>query len=317
MIGERIKEAATKAWQPYQPTSFWASRVGHPCARYLYHAWVDYDKGAPHSDGLLEVFAEGRAQERAVELALADCGFRVIQTQTKVRIDDPPITGKIDGRISPESRLDGWPLNERGEPRALICEIKSVSQYSFPNINSLGDMLNSERWYERMWPTQLQLYLYALGEDVGIFLVKNKARFVVRDLWIEKDPLYISSILEKVREVHERILAKDPPGRTEGEQCHECEYQLVCKPDLFYGEAAAISSDARLAELLDRREELQTARKELESVDAELKCILGEREAVVCGDWLVRGSWVERKESVVPAGRFLRRTYKRMGGGET
>lgn len=314
MIGERIKAAATKAWEPYQPTSFWASRVGHPCARYLYHAWVDYDKATPPPESLREVFAEGRAQERAVELMLADCGFRVIQTQTKVRIDDPPITGKIDGRISPEARMDGWPLNERGEPKALICEIKSLSQYSYPDVNSLADMLNSERWYERMWPTQLQLYLYALGEDVGIFLVKNKVRFAVKDLWIEKDPLYVASILERVREVHERILAKDPPGRTEGEQCHDCEFRLECKPDIFYGEAAHISDEERLASLLDRREELLPARYELDSIDAELKQILGERETVVCGDWLIQGTWVNRKASTVPAGRYLRRTYKRMGG---
>ncbi|MDY0339889.1 MAG: hypothetical protein RBS17_01575 [Coriobacteriia bacterium] len=314
MIGERIKAAATRTWEPYQPTSFWASRLGHPCARYLYHAWVDYDKAAPHPEGLREVFAEGRAQERAVELMLADCGFRVIKTQQRVAIEDPPITGKIDGRIAPESHLDGWPLNERGEPKAILYEIKSVSQYTFPNVNSMADMISSDRWYERLWPAQLQLYMYALGEDVGIMLLKNKARFAVKDLWIEKDPLYIASLLDRAREVYESILDLDPPERTEGEQCHECEYQLVCKPDLYYGEGAAISDDDRLAALLNRREELQPARKELESVEAELKKLLGERETVVCGDWLVRGTWVERKEAVIPAGRYLRRTYTRMGG---
>ena len=78
MIGERIRAAATKRWSPYKPTSFWASRLGHPCDRYLYHAMVDWDKAAPHPEGLLEVFAEGRAQERAVELSLAEAGFRAV-----------------------------------------------------------------------------------------------------------------------------------------------------------------------------------------------------------------------------------------------
>ncbi len=316
MIGERIRAAATKRWSPYKPTSFWASRLGHPCDRYLYHAMVDWDKAAPHPEGLLEVFAEGRAQERAVELSLAEAGFRVIQAQQRVTIDDPPITGKIDGRISPEVPLDGWPLNDRGEPQAILYEIKSVSQYTFPSISSLADMVNSDQWYVRMWPTQMQLYLYALGEDVGIFLLKNKARFAVKDLWIEKDPLYVASILERARDVHERILAGSPPDRTEGEQCHDCEYQLVCQPDLFYGAAAQISDDEKLARLLDCRAELQDARKELEAVEAEIKALLGDREVVVCGDWLVRGTWVERKETVVPAGKYLRRTYKRMGGGD-
>jgi len=317
MIGERIREIATKAWEPYQPTSFWASRVGHPCARYLYHAWVDYDKATPPPESLREVFAEGRAQERAVELALASAGFRIIQSQTKITIPDPPITGRIDGRLYPESQLDGWPLTDRGEPRAVIYEIKSVSQHRFPSINSLADMLNSDRWYERLWPTQLQIYLHALhalGDDVGIFLLKDKSRFSVKELWITEDPLYVSGILERVREVHERILAKDPPERTEGDQCHDCEFRLVCKPDIFYGEAAHISDEERLASLLDRREELLSARQELDSVEAELKQILGERETVVCGDWLIQGTWVDRKASTVPAGRYLRRTYRRMGG---
>lgn len=246
MIGERIKEIAMEEWEPYPPMGFLASWVGHPCARYLYHAWVDYDKAVPPPERLREVFAEERAQEKAVKLALASAGFRIVLGQTKIEINDPPIIGWIDGRLCPERQLDGWPMTDRGDPRAVIYEIKSVSQRRFSRINSLADMLNSELWYERMWPTQLQLYIHAiraLGVDVGIFLLKDKSRFTVKDIWVEEDPLYVSWILERARDVHRRIISRDPPERTEGEQCHSCEFRRACKPNILYGAAEEEGAD--------------------------------------------------------------------------
>jgi len=313
MIAERIHAAATKRWEPYKPTAFWASRIGHPCARYLYHVWVDWDKATPHPDSLLEVFAEGRAQERAVELMLAECKFRLIEGQSRIQLDDPPISGKVEGRILPEVPLPGWPEGPRGS-RAILYEIKSVSPYSYPHLNSVADMLNSDRWYERMWPTQLQVYLHALKEDLGVMLIKAKTRMAVKELWVEADADYVGGILARTREIHAAILALNPPERTEGEQCKDCEHQLTCRPDIFYGQTAHVDSSAELTILLDIRAELMPASVKLNEVNDKIKKLLGDRETVVAGDWLVRGTWVERKETVQAASRFLRRTYTRMGG---
>jgi len=67
-----------------------------------------------------------------------------------------------------------------------------------------------------------------------------------------------------------------------------------------------------LAELLDRREELGAYMTEFHRVNKVIKALLGDRETVRAGDWLVQGRWVDRKAQ--EASRFFLRTYTRQGG---
>ena len=311
MIAERVAQTIKSQRVLTRPTSFWASRIGHPCPRHLYHSITDWDKAAPPPDRLIEVFAEGRAQERSVEIVLAESKFRLIQVQTQLLLEDPPVSGRVDGRIVPEIPIPGWPEGPHG-PRAVLYEVKAVAPHSFARINTLEDMLNSNRWYERMWPAQLQIYLHVLGEDVGVLLLKDKTRMALKDIWVKADPTYVAQLLDRARKVYAAIQARQPPERVEGPQCRDCEYWLVCRPDIFYGQAQ-IDDSEELAALLDRRAQLQQAAAELRQVERRIKELLGDRETVIAGNWLVESKWVEYK--AIPARRVLRRTYTWLGEG--
>lgn len=317
MIVEQVRKNTLSRREPRKPTSFWASRIGHPCERYLYHGWVDWSDATPPEEGLLEVFAEGKAQERAVELALQNAGFKLVEGQGYLRMEDPPISGQFEGRLKPLAPLDGWPVVDgSGRPVAVPYEIKSISPHSYDKIHSLDDLWGSDRWWERQWLPQLLVYLHILEEPVGVLLLKAKTALRMREFWVDADPAYVEGLIERIRGVHEAVQWQQPPARVEGAWCTGCDHQLTCQPTIVYGgsDSAALDDDPRLVALLNRRDELAPMQKEYAQVDKELKALLGERETVVAGDWIVEGRWVDIPERVMKPTRYIKRTYKRMGG---
>ena len=67
------------------------------------------------------------------------------------------------------------------------------------------------------------------------------------------------------------------------------------------GKEVEILNDDKIAEMLDRMDELKPFVDEYKQIDDELKRILEGKEKVLIGNWMITGKWVERKSYDVPA----------------
>lgn len=315
MISELVKEKILEGRHPIPTYSHWVSRVTHPCARYLYHARVDWDKALGPDPGLQEVFTEGRLQEEATLGLLRKAGFRIIEEQRPFSWDELEISGRIDGRLlPPDPPPPGWP-SKNGRPHAVPFEIKSLSPYAFERFSSEADFYTAplHQYYYRAFPLQLQMYLLLAGEPLGVLLLKNKHRAELKEIFVQLDIDALDQIILRIDDVNARIRARTPPPQVTGPWCEDCPWRDICLPPLIEEGGAELLDDAELEALLLRLLDLKEKARELEEVEAEVRARLGERERVVVGDILVEGRWVERRGYSVGPSRTLVRKYIRLG----
>lgn len=305
MNAETIKTAlettAQSKIKTYPVTHLSASRLGHPCERYLYLLLKNWQEVKPHDVGLQHIYDLGNSIEDYTIARLKEAGFECITpTEKSWKIDKPLLTGREDVRIKDP---------DTGE--LLPCEIKGLSPIEFAKLNSVEDFLNSKKHYVRGYPTQLFVYMYHFGKEKGYFIITNKLTGEIKPIEVQLDYEFGDQCLQKAERIYKAVETNTPPESCDDiSVCEQCNLQHIC------GQVKRIPTDIELDDelenLIDRKNELSDAKREYEEVDRQIKDKVGEREKIIAGTYLIQRKAIQRKEFIVPAQTQYRISIKRL-----
>lgn len=193
----------------------WASNIAHPCFRYLY-----LKRTAPQLEVIPEekkiLFQKGREVEELVIDEFKKQGFEIVELQKRFELKEYKIVGKIDCII-------------RYANIEYPCEIKSVSDNGWHRICTYQDFLASEYYYVRMYPSQLQLYLFATKSEKGFFYLRNKTTSQGRFIKVLYEKKVVEDVLNKARDINtivERMVT--PEKITDISICNDCGFYNYC-----------------------------------------------------------------------------------------
>lgn len=299
-IKQRLEEKAASKIQIYPVQHLSASRLGHPCERYLYLLIKHWDEQKAHDVGLQHIFDLGNSIEEYAIERLKEAGYECITpTVRSWRIEKPLITGREDLRIK----------DENGE--LIPVEIKGLSPQEWAKLNTVEDFLNSKKHYVRGYPTQLFVYMYRFAKEHGLFVLVNKLTGEIKPIDVYLDYEYGEQCLQKAERIYEALETDTPPESCEDiSVCENCNLQHIC------GQVKRVPADVELDDelenLINRKTELAAAKKEFDDIDNQIKTIVGEREKVVTGSYLVTRKPVTREAYTVEASTYHKINIKRL-----
>lgn len=300
-INNALRDKLQEKCKVYPQNNLRCSSIGHPCWRYVYLSITNWeDKPAPDV-GLQGIFDLGNTLEEHVINHIKAAGFEVITpTAHSFRIDPQGITGREDLRIKDP---------ETGE--LIPVEVKSISPYEFDKLNCFEDFVNAKKPYIRAYAAQIQLYMLKFGKEYGFFALINKLTGAIKFVRVEFDYDFCEKILSKADFINKCLADKTPPDACdEIGLCENCDLQHICGQ--CKRAAADVEVDGELEELINRKQELAVAKKEYEEVDKQIKDIVGERERVITGTYLIERKSVTRKAFTVPESTSFRINIKRL-----
>ena len=300
-IKEKLEAKAAEKIKVYPVEHLSASRLGHPCERYLYLLIKNWQDQKPHDVGLQHIFDLGNSIEEYTIERLKEAGFECITpTVRSWRIDKPLITGREDIRIKD---------TETGE--LLPVEIKGLSPQEWAKLNTIEDFLNSKKHYVRGYPTQLFVYMWKFEKEKGFFVITNKLTGEIKIIDVRLDYEFGEQCLQKAERIYKALETNTPPDSCEDANvCEGCNLQHIC------GQVKRIPADIELDDelenLINRKDELKAAKAEYEAVDKEIKERVGEREKVITGTYLIERKKFVKKAFTVPESTQFRLTIKRL-----
>lgn len=305
MNAETIKTALEQKAQSkimtYPVTHLSASRLGHPCERYLYLLIKNWQDVKPHDVGLQHIFDLGNSIEDYAIARLKEAGFECVTPSVRSwKIESPLITGREDVRIKDP---------ETGE--LIPCEIKGLSPNEYEKLNSVEDFLSSKKHYVRGYPTQLFVYIYKFEKEKGFFVLVNKLTGELKIIEVHLDYEFGEQCLQKAERIYKAVETNTAPESCDDVSvCEQCNLQHICGQ--VKRAPIDIELDDELENLINRKNELAGAKKEYEEVDKQIKEKVGEREKVITGTYLVERKAIQKAEYTVPASTQYRISIKRL-----
>lgn len=300
-INARLKDKLREKCVVYPQNNLRCSSIGHPCLRYIYLSITNWQDKQPHDVGLQAIFDMGNTLEDHVIDHIKDAGYEVITpVQRSFRIEPQGITGRDDLRIKDPETGDLIPV-----------EVKSLSPFVFDKLNCFEDFLNHKQAHIRSYAYQIQLYLYYYAKSYGFFALINKLTGEIKFIRVELDYDLCEKILQRAEFLNKCLAEKTvPEACDEAGVCEHCNLQHIC------GSVKRVPTDVEISgeleELIKRKNELSEAKKEYESVDKQIKAIVGDREKLIAGDWLVTRKAIEKQAYMVPGRTEHRITIKRL-----
>ena len=300
MLIEKVYEEKAKKIRVTPCHTNRASEAGHPCERYLVLHRLKWHDAKLHDVKLQLIFDEGNHQERILLRDLEEAGVQIIEQQRDYHWPELQLTGHLDGKavLSPTE--------------AAPIETKSMSPHIWERVNTLDDLLYSDKPWLQKYPAQIQLYLLLANAERGFLILKNKSTGELKEIEVRLDLTYAESILKKLERVNAHVAAGTvPPAIPYDEDvCDRCPFfQTTCLVEVRRT-ALELSDDSELAEKLQRRETLKDAAKEYDTLDKEIKTAVKGLEKVACGNFLILGKEVSRKAYEVKASSYWQATIK-------
>lgn len=288
-INEKIASAKQSKIKVYPCRNLRASNIGHPCERYLYLLITRWEEQKPHDVGLQHIFDLGNTLESHTINNLKEAGYEVITpTQWSFQIQNPLITGREDLRIK----------DENGE--LIPVEVKGISPFEFNKLNTVEDFLHSKKYYIRQYPAQLQIYMYHFNKLYGFFALTNKLTGETKVIRMDFDWNMADELLKKAERIYRAIDDKKEPDAVEDiSMCEGCKLSHICgihreiEPD--------IELDDELDELIKQKYELKKYVDRYEELGDSIKNMVGEREKVITGDYLIQRKTIHKKSYTVSA----------------
>lgn len=267
-----VEKLIRRPWHNSKPSGFRASEAGMLCARYQYHARVDWEARPTVSEKVQDTFSLGVELERWVVRRLEEAGIQVIRSQQTLYDPQMEVVGAIDGMVE----VDG---------EGIAIEIKSVQAHFWERVNTYADILQAGRWYVR-WAVQLPLYLYLHELKKGLYLFINKSTGELKEVSVNLDEalplLYVvDDILKDARAAikdgkppEPRPLA--PDGKTPcPELCGDCwAHQVGLCPGMAPEFVPAELDLVALAEAAEEAQQLKTASKQYDAAMGRVKRLL-------------------------------------------
>lgn len=300
-INERLKEKLQEKCVIYPQNNLRCSSIGHPCARYVYLSITNWEDKAAPDVNLQSIFQLGNTLETHTIEKIKEAGFEVITPTTRsFRIDPQGITGREDLRIKDP---------ETGE--LIPVEVKSISPFEFDKLNSFKDFVNHKKPFIRAYAAQIQLYMLKFGKEYAFFALINKLTGQIKFIRVDFDYEYCEKILSKADYINDCLEKKTPPEACEEiGLCENCDLKHIC------GECkrtpADFEIDGELDALIERKQELAIPKKEYEEVDKQIKAIVGEREKIITGAYLIERKAFVKKAFTVPESTQYRINIKRL-----
>jgi CRISPR/Cas system-associated exonuclease Cas4 (RecB family) len=257
-----------------------ASSLGHVCERKLVFDRTRWQDATPHDVGLQFIFDEGHLQETQVLKDLADAGWHVIDQQRDYEWKEYQITAHLDGKIVLE--------------KAFTLEIKSMNPYTFTQIQSAQDIIQSRKHYIRAYAAQGQIYMLLSNSVRMVFIFKNKSTGQLKEIWMDLDYQFAEELIQKAVRINKHVNAGTIPDSIPWNEdiCGRCAFAHICLPEARR-DALDLTDDPELELKLKRRHELAPLRKEYEELDDEVKSAVKEKSKVVVGDFLITGKFIE------------------------
>jgi hypothetical protein len=307
-----------------------ASELGHPCERFLVYHRVAWKMAAKPSIDLQYIFDEGNRSEDAGKSDLRASGYTITEDQRTFEWAAKDITGTIDGKI----------LLPKGHPhpRAIPFDLKSTNPYDYTKINTVADMLTSDKVWVKKIPMQMMAYLLMNAqEEVGAVILRDRLTGHMKAIEVRLDYTLAEAMVQKAERVNQSVslirgtgweqqdgagmsdtVTQLLPPRIPYDQdvCGRCLYFSTCLPDQAAKLDTDLFADAELAQMLDRRAELKPLSAEYDAVDGAIKKRVGDRERAIVGNWLIRSVLRERKEHTVKATQFRQYTFDRLTADE-
>lgn len=232
----RISIAYSGRRQRYEPTSHWASNIGHACPFFLWAHWKHWEEWPAPEEYLLGVFAQGRDGEELVQRDLSKAGYRFTHQEQRYSDKELRVSGRIDGMLDDEL-IRGFVEQEVGRKMpnvwGLPCEIKNVNEYSFGEMSGgFRWMLNSHRSWVRKYPMQTLGYGRLIGEPFVGMIIRNKQSRQTT-LLIERVSDYKAEIdrcRKRLQYVNECLDSGRKPKPIEYDHmwCHRCQAWDFC-----------------------------------------------------------------------------------------
>jgi len=259
-----------------------ASSLGHVCERKLVFDRTRWQDAIPYDVGLQFIFDEGNLQERQVLKDLDEAGWHVIDQQRDYEWKEYQITAHLDGKIV----LD----------KPFTLEIKSMNPYTFTQIHTAQDIIESRKHYIRAYAAQGQIYMLLSNSERMVFIFKNKSTGQLKEIWMDLDYQFAEELIQKAVRINAHVNAGTIPDPIPWNEdiCGRCAFAHICLPEARR-EALDLTDDPELELKLKRRHELAPLRKEYEEIDDEVKAAVKEKAKVVVGDFLITGRFVEPK----------------------
>ncbi len=244
-------------------TSTWASKLAHPCERWLYYLrtrWEDMQqrdwKGRGEKGNLVHFWWRQHVQTK---------GYTVVANET-------PLSEEIRRKFGIGGRIDG--RVNKGNKRPLLYEFKGMMPTIYNQINTYDDLINHKKDYIKAYPAQLQTYLYDKNEEVGLFVLINNDTLEWKWIPVYLDYGYCEWLLqraERIKKAYDANVKENPfPKIPYGSTCQGCEFNLICLPDIKNEGLEMIDKDD-LLDLVKRRAALEKSAKEFKKLDEEAK----------------------------------------------
>lgn len=302
MLIERIYENVAKKIRVSPCHTNRASEAGHPCERYLVLRRLKWQDAQPHDVRLQLLFDEGNHQEQIVLRDLEDAGVRIIQQQSDYVWPAFELSAHLDGKAV------------LSETEAAPIECKSMSPHIWDKVNTLADLLESDKPWLQKYPAQIQLYLLLANAERGFLILKNKSTGELKEIEVRLDLGYAESVLQKLERVNRHVAAGTIPEpiRYEENICDRCPFfQTVCLVEVKRT-ALELSEDGELAKKLARRAALEPMAKEFKTLDEDIKAQVKGLEKVACGNFLLLGKNVTRKGYEVKPSTYWQTSIKQI-----
>lgn len=285
MLVEKIAERKKEKIRQRPCHTNRASSIGHVCERKLVFDRTRWQEAALYDVGLQFIFDEGNLQEAQVLKDLADAGVVVIEQQRDYEWKQYNLTAHLDGKVMDYEIAKAFPL-----------EIKSMNPFTFKQINSATDILQSKKPYIRAYAAQMQVYLLLSNSERGVFLFKDKSSGQLKEVWMDLDLEFAEALIQRCERINAHVAANTIPEPIPWNEdvCGRCAYAHICLPEAKR-EALDLTNDPELEKKLLRRAALDPLRKEYADLDDDIKEQVKERPKVLCGDFLITGKWIEPK----------------------
>lgn len=301
-IKEKLEETAKSKIQVYPVRNLSASRLGHPCERYLYLLLTHWEDVKPHDVGLQHIFDLGNSIEEYTIERIKEAGFEVVTPTVrswKIDVNGGIITGREDIRIK----------SENGE--LLPCEIKGLSPYDFDKLNCVEDFFRSKKAHIQGYPAQLFIYMYKFNKDKGFFIITNKLTGEIKPIEVSMDYDFGEQCLSKAERIYKAVADKVAPEACEDiATCENCPLAHICGQ--MKRTSADIEVDEELDELIEKKNELREFCNQYDEVDKQIKEKIGERENVITSQYHITRKAVHTNSYVVPERTTVRLTIKKL-----
>lgn len=292
-ITQKIDDFVRSEITVYPVNNLRASNIGHPCERYLYLLIKHWEEQEPHDDGLQNIFDLGNSLEAYTIQKLRDSGLEIITpTQRSWKVENPLITGREDIRIKDPEDGQLYP-----------AEIKGLSPFEWERLNSIEDFYNSKRYYVRGYPAQLMVYCWRFEKEKGFFILTNKLTGKIKVIEVPFDWDKADALLKKGERIYAALADETgntvPAATEDSSVCEECGMRHLCTACVQRAEMDI--DDGELEALIDRKTELAPAYREYNDVNDDIKRVVGQREKVFAGKYVVTVKEIHRQAYTVAA----------------